>query len=57
MPDTYYSIALDRIRDWEQNYTDTYVSFEKEISKKRNEYICVKGRFKIGFPKNALETF
>ena len=35
VPDTYYSIALDRIRDWEQNYTDTYVSFEKEISKKK----------------------
>lgn len=29
IPDTYYSIALDRIDDWEKNYFDTYEVFEQ----------------------------
>ena len=30
-PETYYSIALDRLNDWEQNYIDTYKQFEQEL--------------------------
>lgn len=56
VPDTYYSIALDRIRDWEQNYTDTYVSFEKEISKKGMSISALKADLRL-FSKNALEIF
>lgn len=33
VPNTYYSIALDRIEDWKQNYTETYESFEKKSQK------------------------
>ena len=28
VPDTYYSIAVDRILDWKQNYSDTYEQFK-----------------------------
>lgn len=31
-PETYYSIALDRIDDWEQNYFETYKMFERELT-------------------------
>ena len=31
-PETYYSIALDRINDWEQNYFETYKMFERELT-------------------------
>ena len=31
IPDTYYSIALERIDDWEKNYFDTYEVFEREL--------------------------
>jgi hypothetical protein len=30
-PETYFSIALDRISDWKKNYADTYNLFEKEL--------------------------
>ena len=33
-PETYYSIALDRIDDWEQNYFETYKMFERELTQK-----------------------
>ena len=35
-PETYYSIALDRIDDWEQNYFETYKMFERELTQKIN---------------------
>lgn len=31
-PETYYSIAWDRIDDWEQNYFETYKMFERELT-------------------------
>ena len=30
-PETYFSIALNRISDWETNYIDTFNAFEKEL--------------------------
>lgn len=30
-PETYYSVALDRIKDWENNYKETYELFEQEL--------------------------
>ena len=32
-PETYYSIAIERIDDWKKNYKDTYAVFEKELTK------------------------
>ena len=31
VPDTFYSIALERIDDWEKNYFETYTTFKEEI--------------------------
>lgn len=33
VPDTYYSIALERIADWEKNYPDTYAQFVAQLKK------------------------
>lgn len=33
VPDTYYSIAVDRILDWKQNYSDTYEQFKDKLRK------------------------
>lgn len=56
VPDTYYSIALDRIEDWEQNYFDTYAVFEKEISKKGMSMSGLKSDLRM-YSKEALEIF
>lgn len=32
-PETYYTIAIERIDDWKNNYKDTYAIFEKEVTK------------------------
>ena len=31
-PETYFSVAIERLEDWEHNYYDTYMLFEKELS-------------------------
>lgn len=56
VPDTYYSIALDRIGDWEQNYFDTYAVFEREISKKGMSMSGLKADLRM-YSKDALEIF
>lgn len=55
-PNTYYSIALDRIEDWEQNYLDTYAVFEREISKNGMSMSEMKADLKL-CSKEALELF
>lgn len=32
-PDTFYSVALDRIDDWKRNYLNTYELFEEEVAR------------------------
>lgn len=54
VPNTYYSIALDRIEDWKQNYTETYESFEKEISERGLSMSGLKTDL-ILFSKDALD--
>lgn len=56
VPNTYYSIALDRIEDWKQNYTETYESFEKEISERGLSMSGLKTDL-ILFSKDALDIF
>lgn len=56
IPDTYYSIALERITDWEKNYTDTYTSFEKEISQYGMSMSTLKAELKM-YSKAALNLF
>ena len=33
VPDTYYSLAIKRIRDWKENYPDTYAAFVSSLKK------------------------
>lgn len=56
IPDTYYSIALDRLDDWEKNYSDTYILFEKELIKKGSTVSELKMNLKM-YSKDALQLF
>ena len=56
VPDTYYSIALERISDWEQNYYETYTFFEKEVVNCGSNMSSLKAELKL-FSKEALEMF
>ena len=56
IPDTYYSIALERIDDWEKNYLDTYEVFEQEISMCGISMSGFKTDLKK-YSKEALELF
>lgn len=56
VPDTYYSIALDRIEDWECNYPSTYSAFEQEISKNGMSMSGLKADLKL-YSKEALDIF
>lgn len=56
IPDTYYSIALERLNDWEINYPDTYSIFEKELLKKGSTISELKMNLKM-YSKDALQLF
>ena len=56
IPDTYYSIALERISDWESNYPDTYKTFEKELSVYSENMVTFKSDLKM-YSKQALSIF
>lgn len=56
IPDTYYSIALERIADWEKNYFDTYGVFEEEVLKHGISMSVLKAELKM-YSKEALELF
>ena len=56
IPDTYYSIALERISDWETNYPDTYNTFEKELSDYSKNMVTFKSDLKM-YSKQALSIF
>ena len=56
VPDTYYSIALDRMDDWECNYPSTYAAFEQEISKKGISLSGLRADLKL-FSKKSLDIF
>lgn len=55
-PDTYYSIALERIADWEQNYPNTYEIFEKEVVENGLTMSGLKANLKL-FSRETLELF
>lgn len=56
IPDTYYSVALERIDDWEKNYFDTYEEFEREISQRGISMVGLKADLKM-YSKAALDLF
>lgn len=55
-PNTYYSIALERINDWEKNYADNYAVFEKELAKIGINISSFKADLKL-YSKEALKLF
>lgn len=55
-PETYYSIALERIEDWEINYVDTYAAFENEVAKRGSNTIRLKAELKLCL-KESLDIF
>ena len=56
IPNTYYSIALERIEDWNKNYRETYTIFEKEIVLKGTSMSALIADLKL-FSKEALNLF
>lgn len=56
VPDTYYSIALNRIEDWEKNYFDTYSAFERELLNRGMNMAGLKADLRM-YSKNALTLF
>lgn len=55
-PETYYSIALERIQDWEVNYVDTYTIFDREVAKRGSNTARLKADLKLCL-KEALDIF
>lgn len=56
VPNTYYSEALRRIDEWEKNYKDTFIMFEKSIKKKGYNVKSMRGNLK-NYEKEALDVF
>lgn len=55
-PETYYSIALERLEDWENNYIDTYTVFEREIMQRGKSISTLKAELKL-CSREALSIF
>lgn len=56
VPDTYYSIALGRIEDWEKNYKDTYKQLMSEAKKLGYDSAQLLSELKLN-SRNALDVF
>lgn len=56
VPDTYYSIALDRIQDWKKDYPDTFSAFEKELKEAKTSTSKLSAGLKM-YSKDALDLF
>ena len=56
IPNTYYAVALERIKDWEQNYFETYIDFEREIEHHGIRMSSLKADLKM-YSKEALSLF
>ncbi len=55
-PDTYYSIAIERIKDWEQNYKPTYKQFATEAKKLGFDPAKMLSELKLN-SRDALDAF
>lgn len=56
VPDTYYSEALRRIKEWEKEYPDTFVLFKKAVSEYEYDVKSIRAGLKQ-FETKALEIF
>lgn len=55
-PETYYSVAIERLEDWERNYPNTYAQFEKELGQRGSNIVSLKADLKLCF-RQALDLF
>ena len=55
-PETYYSVALDRLDDWKKNYKNTFAEFKKEIEKEGTTVTNLIADLK-SFSRKALDSF
>ncbi len=55
-PETYYSVALDRIDDWENNYTETYDHFADQLNEKGKSISELRAELKL-CNKASLDLF
>ena len=55
-PETYYSVALDRIDDWESNYPETFEQFEKQLDVKGKNISELRAELKL-CNKVSLDLF
>ena len=55
-PNTYFSVALDRIKDWRINYKGTYDAFEMELSNYGKSIATLKTELKL-CNRSALDIF
>lgn len=56
VPNTYYSIAIERMLDWEKKYPDTYKNFENELDNRGITVSKFKTDLKL-YSKSALSIF
>ncbi len=56
VPDTYYSIALDRIDQWECGYPNTYAELKKELKKRGKNVETLREGLRT-FAKEDLDIF
>lgn len=56
IPDTYYSLAIQKIQNWEKEYPDTYALLEKKISENNGSIVELKAGL-AAFSKKELELF
>lgn len=56
IPNTYYEVALERLKDWEQNYAETYKDFERELENQGYKLAELKLDLKM-YSKKALSLF
>lgn len=55
-PDTYYSIAVDKISDWKNNYNDTYTRFKNLLAERNDDVKNLISELKL-CNKKALSVF
>lgn len=55
-PDTYYSVAIDKLADWESNYVDTFSMFESELIKTGSSIATLRTDLKL-CKREALDKF
>ena len=56
IPDTYYSIALERINDWKCNYQDTFAAFSEKVNIHKKTVAELEAELKM-YSKEALTIF